>query len=169
MSDKETSQWKKYHIRESIKERQSMRAVADGRTIREYSSIVSIERESDRSEDRIQVEYRSGRRNYLNNEYSSLDLGMSILNKREEGKIYGYIDRFRIDFQNRRDQEYFSIGRMSLSDMDSRRVYVQLDRAIGNQENLDEVLKNVTQEILKNLKRRSRIEIEDRDSSYLGY
>jgi len=167
MGEEEVYRWKKYRIRESIKEKQSMRAVADGRTIREYRSIVSIERESDRDEDRVRVEYRFDRRNHLDNEYSSLDFGISISNRREEGDIYGYIDRFRVGYQSGRGLKHFSTERMSLSDIDSRRVYVQLDRAIRNLENLDKVLNNVMQEILKSLKRRSRIEIEDRDSSIL--
>jgi len=165
MSNDKYTSMEKYRIRERIVERQSMRAVADGKTIREYSSQVSIEREGDTSEERIRVEYRSDRRNYLDNEYFSLDLGISILNNIEENNISGYIDRFSIDLQNRRNLRYRLTERTSLSDIDSRRFYVQLDRAIRNPENLDKVLNNVVQEVLRDLRRISRIRVEDRDSS----
>jgi len=165
MSDDKYTSMEKYRIRECIIERQSMRAVADGKTVREYSNWVSIEREGDINEERIIVEYRSDRRNYLDNEYFSLDFGISILNNVEENNISGYIDRFSIDLQNRRNSRYRLTERTSLSDIDSREIYVQLYRGISDWRSLDEVLRDIGQRVLRYLRRRSRIRVEDRDSS----
>jgi len=156
MSGDEYISTRKYRIRERIIERQSIRVVADGRVIREYSDTVITEREGNINEFDI--------RNYL-------DLGVSILNSIKEDNISEYRDRSRIDLQSRRNLRRFSIEKVLLSDIYLRRTYVQLSREIRNRErfdersDLDKVLNNVVNDLLRDLKRRSRTKIEDRNSS----